>query len=399
MRKATGINPQLCQEVFLNKLVLPHGKICTFKKYMFLFLSERVFLYMKYMKFEKTNAERMLDRFREGEVLLAPCVIKSCRLGPEADALLEVTVPSNEEVFRFVVETKARSTPEMIQTAASKARDIAGQGDWPMIQVPYLSADRIAALEAEEVSGVDLCGNGVVVVPGKICVVRTGNPNLYPDSRPLSNPFRGRSAIVARMLLKKQRWEKLSDLAAAIEANGVKISLGQVSKAIQAMKEELLVSKSNAAIELIDPLALLDRLAAEWRGLFARGSRALRLPDGLNWADALSSNPLLRWAMTGESSVARYAMFSQAGPRKIAVSSLPLALTLLGGDVEQIPNFADVQLREIEEPGCYFDNAVDEQGVRWASKLQTWLELQAGDARQREAAADLRSQIIKEIGI
>ena len=109
----------------------------------------------------------------------------------------------------------------------------------------------------------------------------------------------------------------------------------------------------------------------------------------------LSSNSSLKWAVTGESSVTRHAVFSQGGPRRIAVSDLPLALTLPRGVPEPVPNFADLELIETDEPGFYFANDIDERGVRWASRLQTWLELQSGDARQQDAAQDIRKQILK----
>jgi len=265
-----------------------------------------------------------------------------------------------------------------------------------MIQVPFLSAERLEELEQQGVSGVDLCGNGVVLVPGRLCVVRTGAPNRYRDSRPLNNPYRGRSAMVARMLLQRPKWESLSELAAAIQSAGASLSLAQVSKAVQAMKEDLVISKSARVIALNEPLRMLDKLGSEWRKPLVRSRQALRLPKGMNWADALSTNPLRKWAVTGESSVTRYTLFSQGGPRRIAVSSLPLALTQLGGKLESVPNFADVELIEADEAGFFFGNETDEKGIRWASRLQTWLELQSGDARQQEAAKDLREQILKE---
>jgi len=77
----------------------------------------------------------------------------------------------------------------------------------------------------------------------------------------------------------------------------------------------------------------------------------------------------------------------------MAVSNLPLALKLVGGTPEPVPNFADVQLIETGEAGFYFDNEMDEKDIRWASPLQTWLELNAGDARQQEAGRDLRKQV------
>ncbi len=354
---------------------------------------------MKIAKIKQTSKALMVSRLQEGAVLLPPLVVKSCRgleTDENVDARMELTMPGGTEGFRFVVESKARATPQSIQLAMAQARSAVKGGEWPMIQVPFLSAERLGELEREGVSGVDLCGNGIVIVPGRLYVMRTGAPNRYRDSRPLSNPYRGRSAMVARMLLQYPEWKSLSSLAEAVEKNGAKLSLPQVSKAVQALCEDLIASKQAGMITLKDPLRLLERLGSEWRGLEVGGRAGLRLPTGLDWAAALSSNPMLKWAMTGESSVTRYAMFSQGGARQIAVSDLRLSMNLLGGQPEPVPNFADVELLETEEPGLYFGNAVDEQGVRWASRLQTWLELQSGDARQHSAAKDLRSQILKE---
>jgi hypothetical protein len=363
----------------------------------------------------------MLSRFQVGEVLLAPLVIRSCVIlgGPKdkIDARLEVGMPDRAEVFPFVVETKSRGTPQNIQLAMVQAKAAAQAGEWPMIQVPYLSPERILELEKAEVSGVDLCGNGVVVVPGLLWVVRVGSPNRFRDSRPLSNPYRGRSALVARMLLKQPHWQTLSELAASITSAGGELSLPQVSKAVQAMAEDLIVSKESGAIRLRDPLRLLDKLGSEWKTSIQFGHitdraggrstkvqmspyhsrQSLRLPKGTDWAQALSSAPELRWTVSGESSVNRYAMFAQGGPQRIVVSDIVLALARLGGIPEPVPNFADIELLQTEDSGAFFDQETDANGVRWAGKLQTWLELQAGDARQQEAAKEIREQILKEV--
>lgn len=365
---------------------------------------------------EQISESAMLSRFQVGAILLPPLIVKSCTVlgGPKekGDARVELALPGESEGFRFAVEVKARATPQTVQLAMTQARAAAQEGEWPMIQVPFLSPERLDELEREQVSGVDLCGNGVVVVPGRLCVVRSGAPNRYRDSRPLSNPYRGRSAMVARMLLQRPRWESLSELTTAIQAAGAELSLPQASKAVQAMGEDLMVSKTAGAITLREPLRLLDKLGSEWRkprqfwrrddgrkiqSVSPVGSRqTLRLPVGTDWARALSSAPSLQWAVSGESSVTRYAMFSQGGPRRIAVSSISLAMPLLGGTPEPVPNFADVELMETDEPGFFFANESDENGIRWASRLQTWLELQSGDGRQQDAAKDLRDQILKE---
>lgn len=348
---------------------------------------------------QEISEASMLSRFQVGTVLLPPLVVKSCIVlggNEKADARVELSLPGEPEGFRFVVESKARATPQTIQLAIAQAKSATKAGEWPMIQVPYLSPERLEELERDGVSGVDLCGNGVVLVPRRLCVVRSGAPNRYRDSRPLINPYRGRSAMVARMLLQRPKWQSLSELAAAIQKAGVVLSLPQTSKAVQAMTDDLIVAKSAGVIALNEPLRLLDKLGSEWRKPLVRARQALRLPEGMDWADVLSRSPLLKWAVTGESSVTRYAMFSQGGPRRIAVSSLPLALALLGGTSESVPNFADVELVETDEVGFFFGNETDEKRIRWASRLQTWLELQSGDARQQDAAKDLREQILKE---
>ncbi len=61
-----------------------------------------------------------------------------------------------------------------------------------------------------------------------------------------------------------------------------------------------------------------------------------------------------------------------------------------------MPNFADVELFETSEAGFYFGNQCDTDGLRWASRIQTWIELSNGDARQQDAAREIREQILRE---
>ena len=136
----------------------------------------------------------------------------------------------------------------------------------------------------------------------------------YPDSRPLNNPYRGRSAMVARMLLREPVWDSLSALAAAINARGTSLSLPQVSKAVQAMAEDLVLAKDGSRVRLNDSLRLLDLLGQEWRRPVTRSRVSLRLPGRGLEAGKLSAEPLIKWTITGESSVTRYTTFSHGGP-------------------------------------------------------------------------------------
>jgi len=268
-----------------------------------------------------------------------------------------------------------------------------------MIFLPYLSPDRLKELEERSVSGIDLCGNGIIYVPNKICVLRTGQPNLYPDSRTLANPFRGRSALVGRMLLANPQWDRLSDLTEAIKRRSQLkgLSLSQVSKTISAYADETIVQKQGSTIKLIDPVGLLDNLGKEWRPNSPRRQVSYRGIDGKAKLAELSKSDKLAWSLTGESSATRYCSIAQGGPLRVAVTDMKLAESTLRLTTESVPNFADVVLMETRDEEYFFANEPDGKGIRFASRIQTWLELNHGDARQRETAKDLYQEIIKDI--
>ena len=348
----------------------------------------------------KVTPQFMLDRLRSGEPLLPPLVIRDAVFESDRaiDAMIEAAFHNDVAVERFNVECKTRSTKENFRKATQQAADNAKRLDChPLIFLPYLAPDRIAELESMAVSGIDLCGNGIVYVPNRICVVRTGQPNLYPDSRPVANPFRGRSGLVARMLIEVPQWETLSELTEAIEKHA-KLkgpSLSQVSKTISAYAEEMLVLKEINTIKLIDPVRMLDQLGKNGRLNPSGRIRYYRSSNGPLKLHELSSSPKLAWSLTGESSATRYCTIAQGGPIKVAVSDLKLAESLLLLTLESVPSFADIVLIETQDDAAFFANEQDEDGVRYASRIQTWLELNAGDARQRETAKDLYQSIVK----
>ena len=193
----------------------------------------------------KINESEMLARLKTGAILLPPLLIHWSETLPDRegapDAIIELAMPDNTTT-RFVVEAKSRSTPEAIHTAVMQAKAAARGDERPLIQVPYLSPERLEELEREQVSGIDLCGNGVVIIPGRLLVIRSGQPNCYRDSRPLNNPYRGRSAMVARMLLTHLSWPSLGSLVSSIRQANIGLSLAQTSKAIRALEEDLIVA-------------------------------------------------------------------------------------------------------------------------------------------------------------
>jgi hypothetical protein len=370
------------------------------RKESLLFAIEWIFPREKLPVVKKITEREMLERLEAGSTLLPPLIIRSKEElkredKRQIDAIIEAGLPGEHSIFRFVVEAKSRPTLEAVQTASAQAMAAVRENEWPMIQVPYLAPDRLDYLTRLGVSGVDLCGNGVVIIPERLYIVRSGQPNKYRDSRPLNNPYRGRSSLVARILLSEPSWPSLSKMLHRINREGTDLSLAQASKAIRALEEELIVRKLDGTIMLQDPARLLDKLGSEWSPII-RERKAFRLSENdARWASRFSSNPALRWAVTGESSAQRYVVFSQGAPLRIAVSNLSQAESRLAGVPEPVFGFADLELLETDEPGYFFETSTDETGVRWASRLQTWLELQSGDARKQAAGRDLKRQVLR----
>lgn len=387
--RLTGIGAFLHIEVYFLKMVyFPTEKIVDIKKYCEFFVDQP--------DLRKAN---ILEHLQPGVELLRPFQVSE-RLELQStdhfDARIRVSGPDELSVL-FWVEVKAQSTPAAVWNAAGIVHDARVHNALPLVIVPYLDPRRLADLEAQQINGVDLCGNGFINVPGRAYVQRTGNPNRFKDSRPLNNPYKGLSAMVARVLLTQPRWTSLSDLVREILSSGAELALSQASKAVSALQDDLILSKKGRTIELREPLRLLDRLGTEWRVPTFRRSQLLSASMWSRELPRLDTEPGLKWGLLGESSVGQHAMFSQGGPIRVAVSDLSKATQILDLATESIRNFAAIELLESNYPGFYFDNLVDEQGVRWASQLQTWLELQAGDARQQEAAKDIRRQILEAV--
>lgn len=171
--------------------------------------------------------------------------------------------------------------------------------------------------------------------------------------------------------------------------------ISQVSKTVQALADDLVVTKKDGTIKLTDPSKLLDMLASEWKKPAIRSQQTVRLKGGINSLSSLSKEPIFKWAVTGASSVLEYAVFSESGPLMVAVTDMETALKQIEWSTEPVRNFADAILIETDEPGFFFANVVDNFGIRRAGIVQTFIELANGDARQREAADDLREKILR----
>lgn len=348
-----------------------------------------------------------------------------------------------DQTRRFVCEYKALGTPKGLEIAVSLAQQKArGTGSKPLIIVPYLSEDKLSRLANSGVSGIDLCGNGVLLSPG-FYIWRSGRPNQFKSSQPIKNVFRGRSSLIVRTLLLQPRFESLTLLRGEVTARLVlrtpfsdrggvppqvseflgeddptrtrledspsqTVTLSTVSKVVQSLEEELLVTTEGGGVRLLDPGRLLEELRVNVRPPVPSGQiqgkmeyeplevfgrlEDVRLPNGRDFF----------FAATGMGSVSRYT--AMAVPQKLSlyVTDLSAAMTVL--EISETVAFPNAEIIETNDETVYFDRRSGPTGREWpadegtwASPIQTYLELSRGTSRDQDAAEQLGRSLIAQI--
>jgi hypothetical protein len=306
--------------------------------------------------------------------------------------LVEYRAAWNHRTFLAAVETVERSLTEGQEE---------GDRIYPMIILPYLSDEHLLELANRRISGLDLCGNGIVIVPGQWFIHRSGQPNRYHTPQSLQNPYKGRASLVARMLLRRPRFRRLEDLHTEIEQRGGTLSLALVSRAIQRLEEELiLIPESGTRVRLVQPEKLLKRLQGEsvpprithtWQGRIGIPTREL-----LPMLFQIAADKNISIAMTGIGSAAHYTNINAGDISRIYADNIDLLLLSL--PVKPGERFANLEIQVPHDPVVYFDTERDAQGVVWASPIQTYLEMtQSGDARLEDSADSLRKDILSAV--
>ena len=310
------------------------------------------------------------------------------------DALVEVAWNGRE--WQFAAELKARRTPRAFDEAVRRARDAGTQADRPpMIILPYLNEAQLESLEKTQASGIDLSGNGVVVVPGELYVYCSGKPNRYRDSTPTKYAYRGATSLVPRVFLCRPRYERVMQIQQEIETRGARVTLSTVSKALKRMEEDALVTRRGGTIRLLQADALLDKLLASYQAPKIRLRRTVSTNCPLN--DLFTNLPKSAAAVvSGASSAMGYVVAGREGPRVIYCRNIDAILEAWGARVRPVERFADLELQEADDDRLYFDAGRD-NGAVVASPVQSYLELATGDKRDKQAAQQVRERILKEL--
>ena len=348
----------------------------------------------------------MLER---GEVKLPSVQITLCQDAiplpdHQIDGRLKVQWGGRDAVFAF--EYKATNTPRMLETAVIQANLHAHHtGFLPLVILPYLSEAALTTLDRSGTSGIDLCGNGLLIAEN-FRFWRSGQPNRYKDSRPIRNPFYGDSSIFARCFLLRDSFSSLSDLGQFAQdctfdaypaLRQTALTQGTASKVVQSLVDELTVRKVNGGLELHDRRRLLTLLRRGYRRMEPSkviGSSLLS-PEDIWHAvhEEREHGGSFRAVATGLSSAGYYRVLSGTGRLGLYVSDLNAATTRL--QILTGKAFANIELHEERKNTVYFD-AREDGGKLWASPIQTWLELATGGPREQEAAEEIERMLLSK---
>ena len=323
---------------------------------------------------------------------------------PAADVDAVVRVTWRGKTAAFAVAAKATGSPAALEKAVESARRSAGQfRALPMLYLPFLDEEALARLEELQVSGIDTAGNALILAED-FCLYRTGRAKRFRDSRPIRNPYAGDSSIVARCFWLRPRFGSLSELREFALQNTILaqgsdqtsfLALGTVSKALNALRQELIVVNDGSGMRLADAARLAMRLQQGYRerpGRRLTGKTALSREEVWERLAADCGASGNRYVSTGVSASAYYGVLAGMDRLALYVDSVSRAAEVL--QVRQGSAFADIELVEARSSVPFFDCRREGNAV-WASDIQCWLELAQGSSREMEAAEALKASLLR----
>ena len=356
--------------------------------------------------------KEMLDQLRQGKVQLPPLTFRLLddQLNVGEDKRIDAYIEAKwkRKSARFAVECKALSTPKFFQNSINYLKSLPlPKNVFPMLIMPFLSEQQLKELERVGISGIDLCGNCVVVSPGTFSVFRSGGKNRFPSSAAIKNIYRKNSSMVGRGFFVYSDFQTVQDIRATINQRNLLVnrwnkkpmSLSTVSKVLKTMVEDLIITRTET-IRLLQPDKLLEKLRENYNPPAVKERIRLKISGNnksiLKLLSEQSQQLELPLIASGTSSVTRYTVMQRGDLLTVYCPKVEMLLEKLPGS--QSDRFPNLELLETEDEPVYFD-ARQEDGFWWASPLQVYMELMVGDKRDQETAEQLKALILNDAGV
>lgn len=358
----------------------------------------------------RLSEAQIVERLEDTKADYAPLVLVSIQVEQSvgsdvrADARIRLQVLDGPS-FEALAEITPVASPKNIRMKSLHLLDLLKKADnaslMPLLIAPYVSPKQADALRETGVSWLDLSGNMVVRFQDQIYIERMGRPNRFPDTAPIKKIFQGTASLVARaLLLEPAGFDSLSNLADFINRRGASIALSTVSKVLNSLEQDLLVSKEDSRIRVIDPPKLLSRLAEG----YASSSWGQKC-DGLCRFFLQNVDQALQciYPMLGDDYV--FCRFYAAELKGLATST---QTTMYVTDLNRITQasktfpsvlvpdeeFGQLVVVEARDRTPWF-NAETIDGVRVVDDIELYLEMTIDTPRGPQVADALRSRILQ----
>lgn len=356
--------------------------------------------------------KEMLDQLRQGKVQFPPLAFRflndQMNTGEDKGIDAYIEAKWKRKSVKFAIECKALSTPKFFQNSINLLKSMRlPKNIFPMLFMPFLDEQQLKKLEMEGISGIDLCGNCVVVYPGAFSVFRSGGKNRFPSSAAIKNIYRKNSSMVGRSFFVYPYFKTVQDIHATVNQQNLLVnhwnkkpmSLSTVSKVLKTMVEDLIITRTEA-IRLIQPEKLLEKLSGNYTPPAIKERIRLKVPEKnkpiLKLLSEESQKLELPLMASGISAVTRYTVMQRGDLLTVYCPKVEMLINRLPGS--QSSRFPNLEILETEDETIYFD-ARQEDDFWWASPLQVYMELMTGDKRDQETALQLKTLILSDTGV
>lgn len=321
-----------------------------------------------------------------------------------ADFIAEINW--KDKSYKFIVEVKRQATPKIIEEVILRKQK-AGFYEWLadspkrnknekynyLLVAPYLNEEKLQTLASAEISGIDLSGNGLIIVPDELFVYRFGEKNKFPSNAPIKNVYRGTSSIIPRVFFAQPEFQSVTEVLEEITTRSGKTTIATVSKVLKTLEEELLISRKDG-VRLMDGRSLLKNLRENFQRPAIEKKLVGKVDDLNNTLIQLSENSAENKILYAIDKPRRYAvMGSDSSATRVYTENI--SRSLRESNFSETSRFPNLEIIQTSDPTVYFDRRYEmATGAYYTSPLQVYLELANGGKREKETAEQIEEGLL-----
>ena len=364
---------------------------------------------MKSLDEVKSVEDRALDAVRDVLGTVPGLQLASVEHEPTVGSIYQIDglihVGYAGEPYVLVVEVKRDGAPRFVRSAVFQLESYvahlrrSAQANnvrhfVPMLVSPYLSPQSRAICTEHGVAYLDLVGNARLEF-GAVYIERAVADRPRSEARALRSIFAPRASAILRVLLREpSRAWRVADLAK--EANA---SFGHVSNVRKALLDREWIEVRGDGAVLTQPDALLKIWRRSYRRPPGRSVTGYTQLHGSQLHDRLrgklNPNPDRPRAIYALDSAAHWlAPFSRSGTQSFYADKLGAELLKQRLKLRPAARGANVVLRIPTDESLFDDASEPGPSVFCTSPVATYLDLWAGNERQREAAEHLADKFL-----